>query len=92
MLEVDEYGLDEIDRKLLTTIIDRFGGGPVGLELSRHRSRRTKGRSRISTSRISSRSASSSARRGAASRAVRPTSTSAIPTRSRRETRRSCSE
>jgi Holliday junction DNA helicase RuvB len=31
MLEVDEYGLDEIDRKLLSTIIERFGGGPVGL-------------------------------------------------------------
>ena len=31
MLEVDDYGLDEIDRKLLTTIIERFGGGPVGL-------------------------------------------------------------
>ena len=31
MLEVDEYGLDEIDRKLLITIIERFGGGPVGL-------------------------------------------------------------
>ena len=31
MLEVDDYGLDEIDRKLLTTVIERFGGGPVGL-------------------------------------------------------------
>jgi len=31
LLEVDEYGLDEIDRKLLTTVIERFGGGPVGL-------------------------------------------------------------
>ncbi|HVT43545.1 MAG TPA: Holliday junction branch migration DNA helicase RuvB [Thermoanaerobaculia bacterium] len=31
MLEVDQYGLDEIDRKLLTTVIERFGGGPVGL-------------------------------------------------------------
>ncbi|HVS31005.1 MAG TPA: Holliday junction branch migration DNA helicase RuvB [Thermoanaerobaculia bacterium] len=31
MLEVDEYGLDEIDRKLLTTMIERFGGGPVGV-------------------------------------------------------------
>ena len=31
MLEVDVYGLDEIDRKLLTTIIERFGGGPVGV-------------------------------------------------------------
>ena len=31
MLEVDQYGLDEIDRKLLTTIIERFHGGPAGL-------------------------------------------------------------
>lgn len=31
MLEVDDFGLDEIDRKLLTTIIERFGGGPVGV-------------------------------------------------------------
>jgi len=31
MLEVDTYGLDEIDRKLLTTIIERFQGGPAGL-------------------------------------------------------------
>ena len=31
MLEVDDYGLDEVDRKLLTTIIERFHGGPVGL-------------------------------------------------------------
>jgi holliday junction DNA helicase RuvB len=31
MLEVDEYGLDDIDRKLLTTIIERFNGGPAGL-------------------------------------------------------------
>jgi Holliday junction DNA helicase RuvB len=31
MLEVDDYGLDEIDRKLLATIIERFGGGPVGV-------------------------------------------------------------
>jgi Holliday junction DNA helicase RuvB len=31
MLEVDEYGFDEIDRKLLRTIIDKFGGGPVGI-------------------------------------------------------------
>src|SRR5512145_2929022 len=31
MLEVDEYGLDEIDRRLLSMIIERFGGGPVGV-------------------------------------------------------------
>ena len=31
MLEVDELGLDKIDRAILETIIDKFGGGPVGL-------------------------------------------------------------
>ena len=30
-LNIDKYGLDEIDNKLLTTIIDKFRGGPVGL-------------------------------------------------------------
>jgi Holliday junction DNA helicase RuvB len=31
LLEVDESGFDEVDRKLLRTIIEKFGGGPVGL-------------------------------------------------------------
>ena len=31
-LEVDNIGLDEIDRKLLLTIIEKYNGGPVGLE------------------------------------------------------------
>jgi Holliday junction DNA helicase RuvB len=31
LLEVDEHGFDEVDRKLLRTIIEKFGGGPVGL-------------------------------------------------------------
>ena len=31
LLEVDEHGFDDVDRKLLRTIIDKFGGGPVGL-------------------------------------------------------------
>lgn len=31
MLEVDESGLDSVDRKILETIIEKFGGGPVGL-------------------------------------------------------------
>jgi len=31
MLEVDAHGFDEIDRRLLRTIIDKFGGGPVGV-------------------------------------------------------------
>jgi holliday junction DNA helicase RuvB len=30
-MEVDRYGLDEIDRKLLLTIIEKFNGGPVGV-------------------------------------------------------------
>ncbi len=30
-MEVDRYGLDEVDRKLLTTIIEKFNGGPVGV-------------------------------------------------------------
>ena len=31
MLEVDAHGFDEVDRKLLLTIIEKFGGGPVGI-------------------------------------------------------------
>ena len=30
-LNIDKYGLDEIDNKLLLTIIDKFHGGPVGI-------------------------------------------------------------
>ncbi|RKD34781.1 Holliday junction branch migration DNA helicase RuvB [Thermohalobacter berrensis] len=32
LLEVDELGLDKIDEKLLLTIINKFNGGPVGLD------------------------------------------------------------
>jgi len=32
MLEVDELGLDDIDRRVLSTIIEKFNGGPVGLD------------------------------------------------------------
>jgi len=31
LLDVDPYGLDEIDRKIMLTIIEKYGGGPVGL-------------------------------------------------------------
>ena len=31
LLEVDENGFDEVDRRLLRTIIDKFNGGPVGV-------------------------------------------------------------
>jgi Holliday junction DNA helicase RuvB len=32
LFEVDERGLDPMDRKLLLTIIEKFDGGPVGIE------------------------------------------------------------
>ena len=32
MMDVDELGLERLDRTMLTTMIDKFGGGPVGLE------------------------------------------------------------
>ncbi len=32
LLEVDKHGLDQIDRNILTTMIEHFQGGPVGLE------------------------------------------------------------
>ncbi len=32
LLEVDKFGLDQNDRNILLTIIEKFGGGPVGLE------------------------------------------------------------
>jgi len=31
-LKIDQYGLDEIDNKILLTLIDKFGGKPVGLK------------------------------------------------------------
>ena len=32
LLEVDPQGFDALDRKLLSTIIEKFDGGPVGIE------------------------------------------------------------
>ena len=32
ILEVDRFGLDSVDRNILWTMIEKFGGGPVGLE------------------------------------------------------------
>jgi Holliday junction DNA helicase RuvB len=31
LLEVDRYGLDEIDQKIMRTVLEKFGGGPVGI-------------------------------------------------------------
>ena len=32
LLDVDRYGLDMMDRKLLLALMERFGGGPTGVE------------------------------------------------------------
>jgi len=32
LLEIDQLGLDHVDRRILKTIIEKFGGGPVGLD------------------------------------------------------------
>ena len=32
ILDVDKYGLDHIDRSILLTMIEKFQGGPVGLD------------------------------------------------------------
>lgn len=32
LLEVDEFGLDDLDVRMLRTIIEKFGGGPVGIQ------------------------------------------------------------
>ena len=31
LLEVDHFGLDEIDQKIMRTVLEKFGGGPVGV-------------------------------------------------------------
>jgi Holliday junction DNA helicase RuvB len=31
LLKVDRYGLDEVDQKIMMTVADKYGGGPVGL-------------------------------------------------------------
>ena len=31
MLEVDRFGLDEIDQKIMRTVLEKFSGGPVGV-------------------------------------------------------------
>lgn len=31
MLEIDEFGLDEMDKRILDTLVTKFGGGPVGV-------------------------------------------------------------
>ena len=32
MLDIDHLGLDDIDRRILRSIVEKFGGGPVGVD------------------------------------------------------------
>ena len=32
LLEVDRFGLDEIDKKIMLTVLEKYGGGPVGVD------------------------------------------------------------
>ena len=32
MLDIDELGLDDVDRRILQVIVEKFGGGPVGVD------------------------------------------------------------
>ena len=41
LLEVDQYGLDKTDRRILQTLILNFQGGPVGLKHLPHQSEKT---------------------------------------------------
>ena len=78
MLEVDAHGFDEVDRRLLLTIIEKFSGGPVGCRQPRRcaqrRARRDRGHLRaISDSSRVSRADAARARGDAARlRVLRP--------------------
>jgi holliday junction DNA helicase RuvB len=61
LLEVDEHGFDEVDRKILTTLIEHYHGGPAGIKALAAAIGEDRGTSRTSTSRSSSRRASCSA-------------------------------
>ena len=50
LLEVDDHGFDEADRRLLRAIIDKFGGGPVGVNSIAAAISEEKTQSRTSTS------------------------------------------
>jgi len=43
MLEIDEHGLDASDRRILKIMIEKFNGGPVGLDTLSHASAEEKG-------------------------------------------------
>jgi Holliday junction DNA helicase RuvB len=65
-LDVDEAGFDKLDRSLLLTLIEKFEGGPTGLDTLAAAIGETRGRSRTWSSPSCSRRGTTSARRGAA--------------------------
>jgi Holliday junction DNA helicase RuvB len=73
-LEVDEYGLDELDIRILTVLIEKFGGGPAGVSSLAASLGEDRGRSRISTSPSCFRRGSFSARRAGGWRRLARTS------------------
>ena len=88
MLDVDAFGLDDMDTRILRTIIEKFDGGPVGLTRSRWRSARMRTRSRKCTSRSWCSTDSCSARRAGERRRERHTNTSGSSPPVRRGRRR----
>ena len=53
LLEVDDLGLDELDRRILRTIVEKFDGGPVGIDTLAASLGKSLATSRTSTNRIS---------------------------------------
>ena len=64
LFEVDEEGLDKLDLAILSTVVVKFGGGPVGLSTLSAAVGEDRQRSRTSSSPTCSSWGSSSARRG----------------------------
>ena len=71
LLEVDKLGLDRTDRTIILTMINQFGGGPVGLKPWQLQLVKMLGRWRMSMSRILYRMGFWCARRGAGWRLMR---------------------
>jgi holliday junction DNA helicase RuvB len=84
LLEVDQFGLDDMDARILKSIIDKFEGGPVGINTTARRWARTRAPSKRCTSRFWCRTGFCSARRAVEWR--RPSRTGTSATRLRRST------
>jgi Holliday junction DNA helicase RuvB len=49
LLEVDRFGLDELDQKIMLTVLEKYRGGPVGIALDRRPPRRSQSSVSINT-------------------------------------------